>query len=89
MSDKIREEFEARFCLPKEARWEADQYRYFGNQSSPAMIDFIEFCGRWQGWQASRESIYIEWPDHYEYTNSDVAGAAILDCRTAFQKAIR
>lgn len=34
------------------------------------------------------DSIAVEWPDHYDYTNSDIAGAAILDCRTAFQKAV-
>lgn len=33
--------------------------------------------------------IKVEWPDHYEFTNPDVAGAAILDCRSAFQKSIK
>lgn len=43
----------------------------------------------WYWWKRSRVALMVEWPDHYEYTNSDVAGAAILDCRTAFSKAAK
>ena len=43
----------------------------------------------WWAWQASREALVVEWPDHYDYTNSDIAGAASLDCRTAFGKAVK
>ena len=45
----------------------------------------------WASWQAARLAVVVEpdWPDHYDYTNSDVAGAAVLDCRSAFQKAMR
>lgn len=45
----------------------------------------------WWAWQASRECLVIEpeWPDHYSYTNPDCAGAAILDCRSAFNVSAR
>lgn len=42
-----------------------------------------------KGWQASREALVIEWPDQHTYTIPDCAGAAILDCRTAFSKAVK
>ncbi len=40
-------------------------------------------------WKASRESVVVDWPDQHTYTAPDCAGAAILDCRTAFGKAMR
>lgn len=45
----------------------------------------------WAAWEASRECLVIEpeWPDHYSYTNPDCAGAAILDCRSAFNVSAR
>lgn len=41
----------------------------------------------WEVWQASRESMVIEWPDQDDYTSPGCAGAAILDCRAAYSKA--
>lgn len=83
MSDKMREEFEA---------WVLSEYP---NQNMGRFADgeyhsmTIQYC--WLAWQASRAAVVVEpsWPDHYDYTNSDIAGAAVLDCRSAFQKAMR
>ena len=89
----MREEFEAAFVEEMVARC-GEGYRssvqlFFvekepdGTYSNP-----IAHAG-WWAWQASREALAVEWPYHYDYTNSDVAGAAILDCRTAFGKAMK
>ena len=84
MTDKMREEFEA---------W-AITSAWLG--LSDECMEFIddgyvncEVQAAWLAWQASREALVVDWPDHYAYTNSDVAGAAILDCRTAFGKALK
>ena len=44
------------------------------------------FPDYWLGWKAAREALVVDWPDRFEYTSPDVAGAAILDCITAFKK---
>lgn len=41
----------------------------------------------WMGWQASREAIVIELPEHFEYDNPGEAFPAIKDCRTAIEAA--
>ncbi|WP_393922914.1 hypothetical protein [Pseudomonas fluorescens] len=38
---------------------------------------------------SSRADIEVEWPDQHTYTVPDCAGAAIIDCRTAFNKAVK
>ncbi|WP_393946501.1 hypothetical protein [Pseudomonas fluorescens] len=40
-------------------------------------------------WISSRADIEVEWPDQHTYTVPDCAGAAIIDCRTAFNKAVK
>ena len=87
MSDKMRDEFEAwaltRFINSEtmqplvRCESEPDEYRY-------SLVNMA-----WVGWQASREALVIEWPDRHTYTIPDCAGAAILDCRTAFSKAVK
>ncbi|EKT4497345.1 hypothetical protein QEM27_005170 [Pseudomonas putida] len=82
-TNKMREQFEAWVLRewPEQslARFTTGEYQGFT----------VEHC--WQAWKASREAVVVNpaWPDHYDYTNSDVAGAAVLDCRTAFQKAMK
>jgi hypothetical protein len=78
----IREEFEA---------WHKKEVAAFMGagltKAAQHMQDFKETMAA--VWEASREAMVVEWPNHYDYTNSDVAGAAILDCRTAFGKAVK
>jgi hypothetical protein len=84
-NEKMREEFEASVTA------------YLGSSGQVARLDrlpdgryeYVDITSAWWAWQASRAAIEVEWPDHYEYTNSDVAGAAIQDCITPFQKAVR
>jgi hypothetical protein len=124
MTDKSREEFEAR-CRVLAVK----HYRYA--QSETALrtlferrtdgayaIDWVD--GAWIGWQAAMEAepvisidppdlsgledrikamaekvrlqveprhFVVQMPDAHSYTVPDVAGAAILDCMTAIQKA--
>ena len=84
MSDNMREEFEA---------W-AVTCAWMG--LSDECLEFIdggyvncEVQAAWLAWQASRETLVIDWPDQHTYTAPDCAGAAILDCRTAFGKAVK
>ena len=79
-SETMREEFEAwavGYCpgIDIEEEREGDGYRYYTGQW-------------WDAWQASRESLVIDWPDQHTYTAPDCAGAAILDCRTAYSNAL-
>lgn len=39
------------------------------------------------GWQASREALVIDLPEHYQYDNPGEAFHAIKDCREAIQSA--
>ena len=84
MTDKMREEFES---------W-AITSAWMG--LSGECLEFIdggyvncEVQAAWLAWQASREALVIDWPDQHTYTAPDCAGAAILDCRTAFGKAVK
>ena len=87
MTDKMREEFEAWAVLDaastdKALKFAREGEWYMGKDHQVMNLG-------WAAWQASREALVVKWPDHYDYTNSDIAGAAILDCRTAFGKAVK
>lgn len=87
MTDKMRDEFESWAVLDaastdKALKFEREGEWYLGKDHQVMNLG-------WAAWQASREALVVEWPDHYDYTNSDIAGAAILDCRTAFGKAVK
>ena len=81
MTDKMREEFER-----------SPKFRGMDFRRAPEAPEYYlspYANGAWDGWQASREALVIEWPDQHTYTVPDCAGAAILDCRTAFSKAVK
>lgn len=81
MTDKMREEFER-----------SPKFRGMDFRRAPEAPEYYlspYANGAWDGWQASREAMVIEWPDQHTYTVPDCAGAAILDCRTAFSKAVK
>lgn len=83
MTDRMRAQFEQRFPLPPGVFWHSVQNTYVGEAGWKLATD------RWEAWQESRATLVVEWPDQHTYTVPDVAGAAILDCRTAFGKATR
>ena len=102
MSDLMREEFEKvaaeKFCVDlkviQDSRtsegFDGFPYRVI-NQHGDQSENVNSLLGvALLFWHASRECLVIkpEWPDRYEFTNPDVAGSAILDCRSAFQKAL-
>ncbi|UJW24776.1 MULTISPECIES: hypothetical protein [Pseudomonas] len=92
MRDISREQFEQRYPVPEGACWNAEQARYvLFHLKLCTVAKYERFVENWVCWQASRDAVAVNpaWPDHYDYTNSDVAGAAVLDCRSAFQKAMR
>ena len=83
-NDKMREEFEA---------WHKTEVANFvaagEMQAARVLSEFKQTA--LAIWEASRAAVVVEpvWPYHHDYTNSDVAGAAILDCCIAFNKAAR
>ena len=90
MNDKNYEGFEAWVkdrALNSPAGFYPQILHRLNDDHSRYMVSWVDAA--WEGWQASRAAVVVEWPNHYDYTNSDVAGAAILDCRTAFQKAMK
>lgn len=87
MSDKMRDDFEAWAIADAESTDKALKFErgddwYLGKDHQVMNLG-------WAAWQASREALVIEWPDRHTYTIPDCAGAAILDCRTAFSKAVK
>ena len=103
MSDLMREEFEKiaaeKFCVDlkviQDSRtdegFDGFPYRVI-NQHGDQSENVNSLLGvALLFWQASRECLVIEpeWPDHYSYTKPDCAGAAILDCRSAFNVSAR
>lgn len=103
-NDKMREEFEAwaavKFAVAQDllfaSRTEEDMdsgfpYRIVNQHGEESDLVNTLVGTAWAGWQASRAAVVVEpvWPYHHDYTNSDVAGAAILDCCIAFNKAAR
>lgn len=83
--EKMRDEFEAEVLATKNSNGMlCDLVRNPDGEYRSA-------CERsaWWGWKASRAAIEVEWPDQHTYTAPDCAGAAILDCRTAFNKAVK
>ncbi|MCA4961024.1 hypothetical protein [Pseudomonas sp. Y24-6] len=85
MTDKMREEFEVWMSCAEQGPKTHPVWLMYDANTNTYQLDKIQ--GRWVVWQASREALVIEWPDQHTYTTPDVAGAAILDCMTAFSKA--
>ncbi|WP_210668940.1 hypothetical protein [Pseudomonas protegens] len=94
-TNKMREAFEADFveemCRRGGEGFRSTVLHSLSQRKPDGDYQHITESLAWWAWQASREAVVVEpvWPDHYDYTNSDVAGAAVLDCRTAFQKAMK
>jgi hypothetical protein len=88
-NNKMREEFEA-WALERFINSET-MNPLLRDPEEPREYLYSMVNMAWVAWQASRAAVVIEpaWPYHHDYTNSDVAGAAVLDCRTAFQQAAR
>lgn len=98
MSDLMREEFEKKYKAPAGCYWNSMTEEYGQSWDELSGDDDIEkeimihndrFLVWKAAWQASRECLVIDWPDQHTYTAPDCAGAAILDCRTAFGKAVK
>ena len=85
MSDLNRKQFEEYYN-----DWGGFGCQYCLHHRMGDSYNIPDIAKAWRHWQASRECLVIkpEWPDRYEFTNPDVAGSAILDCRSAFQKAL-
>jgi hypothetical protein len=85
--EKMREQFEAWECDSDQGLQTDPVWLMYDAKTNTYPLDKIQ--DRWKVWQASRAAQAVEWPDRHDYTNPDVAGAAILDCRTAFGKTVK
>lgn len=64
--EKMREEFEARFPVPFGVEWRDGDYHISNPNAKRKQITLaghLFYLGRWESWQASRESLVIELPD--------------------------
>lgn len=69
MSDKMREEFEARFPVPPAVQWSEEHHNY-GWIKKSAFQRVITYRALWLGWQASRESLAVELPSLHPAMNT-------------------
>ncbi|MBV1814501.1 hypothetical protein KTT58_17290 [Pseudomonas viridiflava] len=78
MTDAMKAEFikafQERFGFGVMAAW--------ANDDAAAMMGAAAWA-----WQASREALVIELPEHYQYDNPGEAFHAIKDCREAIEAA--
>lgn len=58
-TEKMREEFEARFPIPVYVFW-CDKTRHYLNHGNP--LGCLTYRGQWEGWQESRAAIEVELP---------------------------
>lgn len=86
MTDRVREEFEAAYRAAQIKLGVKSPDRLFVRGLDGEYLSVAE-SHAWWGWQASRAAMSVQMPDAHSYTVPDVAGAAILDCMTAIQKA--
>lgn len=64
MSEKMREEFEAKFPTPLGIWWSAESGEDGGRYMTEfAHVGCVYHQGRWEGWKASRESLAIDLSD--------------------------
>lgn len=89
INDKMREEFEAKFPLPAGVAWKESigMYEVVDIWKLDQAITIGKYNWLWEGWQASREALVIELPEHYQYDNPGEAFHAIKDCREAIEAA--
>lgn len=92
-TEKMREEFETSFVANLVERhgegFRVDAMELLKEKAPSGEYENYTPFIAWWAWQASRAAIEVEWPDQHTYTVPDCAGAAILDCRTAFNKAVK
>lgn len=88
MSDRMREDFEARFPTPEDVVWAGNEYRFVGKTPSQGMIYFIEFNSKWEGWQASRESLVIELPELLQTKPYQTVDRGSENYKSGFNRAV-
>lgn len=92
MSEKMREEFEARFPVPPYVFW-CDKTQHYMNHGDP--LGCLTYRGKWEGWQASRESLVIELPSEddtrcdtvAEIAKQEAYNLALGECTSAIEAA--
>lgn len=76
MSDKMRDEFK---------EWARSRGMSLPVNDDIHYNEWTQLA--WEAWQASRASLVIELPEHFEYDNPGEAFPAIKDCRIAIEAA--
>jgi len=83
--DKMREEFEAKFPVPIGIWWSEEGGKEGGRYMTElAHVGCVYHQGRWEGWQASRESLAIELPKPEDQCDDGATGA-IYQCIEAIE----
>lgn len=67
MSEKMREQFEARFPVPDGVAWSDESQHYGWSKGTKRAIQAaMTYRALWTGWQACRAAIVVELPKAYE-----------------------
>ena len=82
-TNKMREQFEAKFETPHGVFWCDDRDRYL---TTSAHVACVQHQGRWEGWQASREAVVVELPRITGHEYDPLADADYREgCREAIE----
>lgn len=79
-TNKMREQFEAKFGRPHGVYWHPPFSRYMTTSNHVACV---EHQGRWEGWQASRQAVVVELPESSGISGDGIGAIAV--CRRAIE----
>lgn len=66
-TEKMREEFEAKFQIPFGVEWRDGEYHISKpGKKQITLAGHLFYLGRWESWQASRAAIEVELPSAYQ-----------------------
>lgn len=83
IQEQRRKAFELKYAdeIPPALEWDEERQTYHGNSM------FWLWTDRLKMWCEALDSVEVDLPDQYTYSNPDTAGAAIFDCATCIKAA--
>lgn len=84
--EKMREEFEAAYMRDLVGS-SAEYASLWLERGSDGDYRSFQARGAWWGFKASRESLVIELPEHYQYDSPGEVIQVLKDCRAAIEAA--
>lgn len=79
-TEKMREEFEAKFQIPFGVEWRDGEYHISKpGKKQITLAGHLFYLGRWESWQASRAAIEVELPSPAVQGGNCIRDHAIRD----------